>query len=81
MSISPKPIKEMPYKPPLAKRVVYSAKKAVEGFFIKPIIYLLYGSVACVMIGLLFKQSFPMPLYVIIAILGLIRMYDVYKTN
>lgn len=56
--------------PSLPSRTIYVAKKSVAAFFDRPLHYLFYSTLSCVIVGLLCGARFSAILYVILLCLG-----------
>lgn len=79
MSIGPDVTAPEEIKPSIAQTVKRGTKKIVDAYFTDPIHYLLYGSLAGLLIGLFFNVQFPLALYVLVGVLALIKTIIHFK--
>lgn len=57
----------------------YAAKKALAAFFLEPVHYLFYGTLAGVIICLFFSVRLPWQLYTILVFLGIFKLVKKYQ--
>lgn len=73
MSIGPT-TKDQNVKVSVANRAQYVTKRSLTAFFSDPSLYLFYGSLTAILVGLVLNHAFPWQLYVLTAGLGVFRL-------
>ena len=73
MSLGPSMENAADPTPPLPSRTIYATKKSVIAFFTRPLHYLFYATLSCVIVGLIFGAQFSSMLYVILSCLALVE--------
>lgn len=80
MSIGPS-TQELDPSPTVLARTEYVAKKTVLAYFERPLHYLFYGTLTCVIVGLLFSVQFPALLYALLLILAGVETIRFFLSN